>query len=323
LTSAHETNPFPTRRVILVSIAASITTMALKFGAYFLTGSVSLLSDAAESSVNLVAALVAFGALTVAARPADRSHAYGHDKAEYFSSGVEGALILVAAATIIYTAIIRFLHPSPLTDLGPGLVIALVASGINFGVSRFMLRMAKKYDSITLEADAHHLMTDVWTSAGVIAALGVVMFAPPSWSILDPIIAVVVGLNIIRTGVNLIGRSIAGLMDSSLPAGEVAQIEAVIRAKEGPDAIFHGLRTRKSASRRFVDFHLLVPGAITVQAGHDRCKAIEAEICSRLPNTLVTIHVEPQEDGDAWEKEQVGDRADVAQVLGHTDPPKP
>ena len=278
LTTAQKTGLPPTRRVILVSIAASIATMALKFGAYFLTGSVSLLSDAAESSVNLVAALVAFGALTVAARPADPSHNYGHDKAEYFSSGVEGALILVAAATIIYTAISRFLHPAPLNDLGPGLIIALAASGINLGVSRFMLRMAKRHDSITLEADAHHLMTDVWTSVGVVAALGVVMFAPPSWAILDPIIAVVVGLNIIRTGVSLIGRSMAGLMDSSLPVDEAAQIEDAIRAKEGPDAIYHGLRTRKSASRRFVDLHLLVPGAITVQAGHNRCKAIEAEI---------------------------------------------
>jgi cation diffusion facilitator family transporter len=297
----------PTQRVIIVSIAASITTMVLKFGAYFLTGSVSLLSDAAESSVNLVAALVAFVALTIVARPADRLHNFGHDKAEYFSSGVEGGLILVAAVTIIYTAVNRFLHPTPLTDLGLGLVISLVASGINFGVSRFMLRMSKRYDSITLEADAQHLMTDVWTSIGVIAALVVVMFAPPSWAVLDPIIAVIVGLNIIRTGVSLIRRSMAGLMDSSLPAGEVAQIEDAIRANEGPDAIFHGLRTRKSGSRRFIDFHLLVPGVITVQAGHDRCKLIEAEIQGRLPNAMVTIHVEPKEDGDAWEEKQVGD----------------
>ncbi len=230
------------RSVIGLSIAAAILTMLLKFGAYLLTGSVSLLSDAAESSVNLIAALVAFGALTVAARPADRAHNYGHDKAEYFSSGVEGALILVAATTIIYTAVKRFMNPAPLTDLGLGLAISLIASGINFGVSRFMLRSAKRFDSITLEADAHHLMTDVWTSLGVVAALVVVMFAPPQWAVLDPLIAIIVGLNIIRTGVNLIRRSMAGLMDASLPAGEVAQIEEAIRAKEGPDAIFHGLR---------------------------------------------------------------------------------
>jgi cation diffusion facilitator family transporter len=307
ISPAKRTGLSPTQRVIIVSIAASITTMVLKFGAYFLTGSVSLLSDAAESSVNLVAALVAFVALTIVARPADREHNFGHDKAEYFSSGVEGALILVAAATIIYTAVKRFLNPVPLTDLGLGLVISLVASGINFGVSRFMLRSAKRFDSITLEADAHHLMTDVWTSVGVVAALAVVMFAPPSWAVLDPIIAVIVGLNIIRTGVSLIRRSMAGMMDSSLPAAEVAQLEDAIRAKEGPDAIFHGLRTRKSGSRRFIEFHLLVPGDTSVQTGHDRCKVIEAEIESRLANTLVTIHVEPKEDGDAWEEEHVGD----------------
>jgi len=168
-----------TQRVALVSIGAAITTMALKFGAYLLTGSVSLLSDAAESTVNLVAALVAFGALTVVARPADEEYRYGYDKAEYFSSGVEGALILVAAVTIIYTAVKRFLNPAPLTDLGLGLAISLVASGINYGVARFMFRKAEEYDSITLEADAHHLMTDVWTSVGVVAGLVVVMLAPP------------------------------------------------------------------------------------------------------------------------------------------------
>jgi cation diffusion facilitator family transporter len=285
------------RRVILVSIGASIVTMLLKFGAYLLTGSVSLLSDAAESSVNLVAALVAFVALTIVARPADESYRYGYDKAEYFSSGVEGTLILVAAITIIYTAVNRFLNPAPLTDLGLGLAISLVASGINFGVSRFMFRMGEKYDSITLEADAHHLMTDVWTSVGVVAALGVVMLAPPSWAILDPLIALVVGLNIIRTGVSLIKRSAAGLMDISLPVDEMDQIEEIIREKEGVNAVYHKFRTRKSASRRYVEFHLLMPGALSVQAAHDRCTAIETEIRSRLPKTRVTIHVEPAETG--------------------------
>ena len=285
------------RRVILISIAAAIVTMVLKFGAYLLTGSVSLLSDAAESSVNLIAASVAFVALTIAARPADENYRYGYDKAEYFSSGVEGALILVAAMTIIYTAIKRFLNPVPLTDLGLGLAISLVASGINFGVSRFMFHKAEEFDSITLEADAQHLMTDVWTSVGVVAALLVVMFAPPSWAILDPLIALVLGLNIIRTGISLLRRSAAGLMDVTLPAEEMDQIEEVLREKEGPDVIYHKLLTRKSASRRYIEFHLLVPGAITVRAAHDRCTEIEAEIRRRLPKTRVTIHVEPKETG--------------------------
>jgi cation diffusion facilitator family transporter len=285
----------PSRRVILLSIVASIVTMALKVGAYVFTGSVSLLSDAMESSVNLAAALVAFIALTVADRPADQSHAYGHDKAEYFSSGVEGALILVAAMLIIYTAVRRFLHPTALTDLGLGLTIALIASGVNFGVSRFMLRMAKRYDSISLEADAQHLMTDVWTSVGVVLALGIVALAPPRWTILDPIIAVVVGLNIIHTGVSLIRRSMAGLMDSSLSESEIRQIEEAIYESMDSGTAFHSLRTRKSGSRRFVDLHVTVPGDLPVTEGHDRCERIEAAIGKRLPKTSVTTHLEPDQ----------------------------
>ena len=287
----------PTQRVIMVSIGAAIATFLLNFGAEMRTHPVGLIPDAAESSVNLVAALVAFGALTIVARPADESYRYGYDKAEYFSSGVEGSLILVAAVTIIYAAIKRFLNPAPLTDLGLGLAISLVASGINFGVSRFMFRKAEQYDSITLEADAHHLMTDVWTSVGVVAALVVVNFAPPSWAILDPIVAMVVGLNIIRTGVNLIKRSAAGLMDISLPVEEMDQIEEVLREKEGRDVVYHKFRTRKSASRRYVEFHLLMPGDLSVRTAHDRCTAIETEIRSRLPKTRVTIHIEPKETG--------------------------
>jgi cation diffusion facilitator family transporter len=285
----------PTHRVILLSICASIVTMALKMAAYAFTGSVSLLSDAMESSVNLVAALVAFMALTVADRPADQSHAYGHDKAEYFSSGVEGALILVAAILIIYTAVQRFLHPAPLADLGIGLTIALLASGINFGVSRYMLHIAKRYDSITLEADAQHLMTDVWTSVGVVAALGVVTLTPPKWAILDPIIAVLVGLNIIYTGVNLIKRSMAGLMDGSLSEQELKQIDDAIRESLAPDTKFHSLRTRKSGSRRFVDLHVTVPGNLSITEGHDRCETIEEAIRSRLPKTSVATHLEPED----------------------------
>jgi cation diffusion facilitator family transporter len=283
----------PTRRIILLSIAASIVTMALKIGAYLFTGSVSLLSDAMESSVNLIAASVAFIAITVADRPADRSHAYGHDKAEYFSSGVEGSLILVAAVLIIYTAVQRFMHPSPLIDLGLGLTIAIIASGINFGVSRFMLRAAKRYDSISLEADAQHLMTDVWTSVGVVAALGVVALTPPKWIILDPIIAILVGLNIIYTGVILIKRSMAGLMDSSLSEPEIQQIQEAIRNALDPGTSFHSLRTRKSGSRRFADLHVTVPGDLSVTEGHDRCERIEAAIECTLPKAFISTHLEP------------------------------
>jgi cation diffusion facilitator family transporter len=285
----------PPRRVILLSIGASVVTMVLKLGAFILTGSVSLLSDAMESSVNLIAALIAFIALNIADRPADRSHAYGHEKAEYFSSGFEGSLILVAAALIIYTAVERFLHPSTLTDLGLGLAVAVVASVINLGVSRFMLKTAKRYDSITLEADAQHLMTDVWTSAGVVAALLIVVFVP-RWSFLDPAIAILVGLNIIRTGISLIKRSIGGLMDSSLPGAEVQQIEQSIRAVLDDGVFYHSLRTRKSGSRRFVELHVTVPGDMSVTEGHDFCERIEAAVGNSLPKTSVSTHLEPSEE---------------------------
>ncbi|MBZ0093095.1 MAG: cation diffusion facilitator family transporter [Sulfuricellaceae bacterium] len=279
-----------------LSIGASILTLVLKFGAYYLTGSVSLLSDAAESLVNLTAGLVAFAALTVAARPADASHAYGHDKAEYFSSATEGGLILIAAVSIIYAAVERFIHPAPLSQLGVGLAISLMAAAVNYGVARVMLLVARQHDSITVEADARHLMTDVWTSVGVVGGLAVVMFAPPSWQVLDPLMAVAVGLNIVRTGFDLLRRSWRGLMDESLPADELALIEAAIKEALPPVATFHDLRTRKSGPRRFIECHVLVPGAITVSRSHALCDAIEAAIAARLRNTSVTIHVEPMEE---------------------------
>jgi cation diffusion facilitator family transporter len=284
------------QRMALLSIAASLVTMALKFGAWYLTDSVSLFSDAAESLVNLAGGLVAFGALTIAARPADDDHAYGHDKAEYFSSGVEGALIMVAAVSIIYAAVERFFHPQMLHDLGPGLLASFLAALVNFATARVLLTVAAKRDSITLEADAKHLMTDVWTSAGVLGGLVVVMFAPPSWQILDPIMAVAVALNIVVTGTGLMRRSMAGLMDSSLPQDEVRRIQAEVQALLPPGAAFGRLRTRKAGSRRFIEFNLLLPGATSVSEAHALCDRMEAVIEAALPKTLVTIHVEPQEN---------------------------
>lgn len=285
----------PAQRMAGLSIGASLITMGLKFAAYFLTGSISLFSDAAESLVNLVGGLVAFAALTIAARPADEDHTYGHDKAEYFSSGAEGALILVAAISIIYTAIERFLHPMVLHDLGSGLLVSLVAAVVNFVTARVMLRFALQNDSITLEADARHLLTDVWTSVGVLGGLSVVMLAPPSWQILDPIMAVVVGLNIVATAVGLLRRSISGLMDASLPAAEVGRIEDAVRSLLPPGASFHSLRTRKAGPHRFIEFHLLLPGEASVAESHTLCDRIEAAIAESLPRTSVTIHVEPPE----------------------------
>jgi cation diffusion facilitator family transporter len=288
------------RRMAYLSVAAALVTMGLKFLAFWLTGSVSLLSDAAESSVNLLAGLIALAAITVAHRPADEDHAYGHDKAEYFSSGAEGALILVAAATIAYAAIERLANPAPLADLGPGLLVATAAAGVNWVVATVMLRVGRRYDSITIEADAHHLMTDVWTSGGVIAGLLVVLLSP-SWAILDPLIACVVAIKIVYTGVDLVRRSVHGLMDVALPPAERAIIDEALREACGSGAAWHNLRTRKSGSRRFIDLHLTVPGATTVQAAHDLCNGIEAAIEGRLANVHTTIHVEPEEDASSWE----------------------
>jgi cation diffusion facilitator family transporter len=293
-----------TRRVALLSVGAAIVTLLLKFGAYFLTGSVGLLSDAIESFVNLAAALIAFTAITIAGRPPDSNHTYGHDKAEYFSSGAEGTLILIAAGSIIFSAVHRLLNPVPLENLGIGGAIALLASAINFGVSRIMLRVARQEDSIALEADAHHLMTDVWTSVGVV--VGILLVGITGWQVLDPLIAIAVAINIIWMGVQLLRRSTAGLMDVTLPGGEVAVIQSAINRVAGAETPYHALRTRKSGSRRFIDFHLLMPGQTTVQESHDLISEIEAAIEQDLPNTYVTIHVEPREDAASWDGDIVG-----------------
>lgn len=293
-----------TRRVALLSIAAALITLVLKFGAYFLTRSVGLLSDAVESLVNLTAAIIAFTALSVADRPPDDNHAYGHDKAEYFSSGAEGTLILAAAVSIMGSAVYRLLHPAALENLGIGSAVALAASLVNFGVSRVMLGVARRVDSIALEADAKHLMTDVWTSVGVV--MGILLVKLTGWQALDPLIAIAVGLNILWIGVQLLRRATNGLMDLTLPDAEIAAIQSAINDAAGPATPYHALRTRKSGPRRFIDFHLLVPGQTTVQAAHDLASAVERAIEQKLPNTLVTIHVEPREDEASWDGHLVG-----------------
>jgi cation diffusion facilitator family transporter len=282
------------RRMAMLSIATSFATIALKFGAYFLTGSVSLWSDALESLVNLAAGLVALGALTVADRPADDRHTFGHDKAEYFSSGVEGALILVAAISIIWSAGQRLLAPQPLSNLGPGMLVAFLAGAMNFATARVMLKVARQHDSITIEADAKHLLTDVWTSVGILAGLLVVTWMP-QWSILDPLMALAVGVHIIVTGVVLLRRSADGLMDVALPPNEIGKAEMLIAAELPAGTSYHALRTRKSGSRRFLEFHLLVPGSTTVAASHDLCDRLESALTGHLPKAQVTIHVEPNE----------------------------
>ena len=282
------------RQMALLSIATSLATLALKFGAYFLTNSVSLLSDALEALVNLAAGIIALAALTIAETPADDRHTYGHDKAEYFSSGVEGTLILVAALSIIYAAWDRFQHPAPLANLGPGIIVGLLAAAMNYATARLMLNVARKHDSITIEADARHLLTDVWTSGGVLGGLLIILFVP-QWHVLDPLIAIGVALHIIYTGIGLLRRSVDGLMDTALSPHEIRETEQLIRAELPTGTTFHALRTRKSGARRFIEFHLLVPGEMSVNESHVLCDRIEESITGQLAKASVTIHVEPQE----------------------------
>jgi cation diffusion facilitator family transporter len=282
-------------RFAWLSIGAALATIALKSAAYLLTGSVGLLSDAIESLVNLAGAVLALVMLTIAARPADESHVYGHSKAEYFASVTEGLLILFAAAGIISTAIGRLLQPRELEQLGTGLAVSVAASIINFVVARILLREGKQRRSITLEADAHHLMTDVWTSMGVIG--GVAIAGATGWNILDPLIAIVVAINIIWTGIQLVRRSVSGLMDAALPGQEIQLIEDVMERYRGKGVDFHALRTRQAAARRFISVHILVPGDWTVHDAHHVAEDFESDIRQAL-GSVVTVftHLEPAED---------------------------
>jgi cation diffusion facilitator family transporter len=286
-------------RFAWLSIGAAVATIALKTAAWWLTGSVGLLSDALESVVNLVAAVLTLGMLTVAARPPDDDHAYGHAKAEYFASGAEGALILLAAGSIAWTAVQRLLAPQPIEQVGLGLAVSVVASLVNLGVSRVLLAAGRRHHSIALEADAHHLLTDVWTSAGVVAAVGLV--ALTGWQVLDPLIAIVVAANIVWTGVQLMRRSAQGLLDAALAPDEQAALRAVLDRYEGPETRFHAVRTRQAASRRFASMHVLVPGDWTVRRGHDLLERLEAEIRAAIPNATVLTHLEALEDPAAWQ----------------------
>jgi cation diffusion facilitator family transporter len=282
-------------RFAWLSIGAALATITLKTAAYLLTGSVGLLSDAIESLVNLAGAVMALLMLTIAARPADESHVYGHSKAEYFASLVEGTLILGAAAWIIATAISRLLHPQELQDLRIGLVVSAIASLINFTVARILLDQGRKQNSITLEADAQHLMTDVWTSVGVIA--GVAIAGLTGWTVIDPILAIAVALNILWTGFQLIRRSVQGLMDAALPEQERVLIEEVMKVYMDKGVHFHALRTRQAAARRFISVHMLVPGEWTVHDAHHIAEDFEADIRLALGGVVtVSTHLEPVED---------------------------
>jgi cation diffusion facilitator family transporter len=286
-------------RFAWLSIAAACVTIGLKGGAYLLTGSVGLLSDALESLVNLVAAVVALVALTVAAREAHEEHAFGHEKAEYFSSGIEGGLILLAAFSIIVTAVQRLLHPEPVSSLGAGLAVSTLASLINLGVAIQLRRAGSAYESITLEADAQHLMTDVWTSAGVLIGVGAVGLT--GWEWLDPGVALLVAANIIHSGLQLVRRAALGLLDTAIPLAERAAVQAVLDRYVDRGIRWHALRTRHAGARRFISVHVLVPDDWTVRRGHDLLEAIERDVRVAVRGATVFTHLEPLEDPTAWD----------------------
>lgn len=288
------------RRALLIgvlrwSVLVALTTIALKLAAWAVTGSVGLLSDAAESGVNLVAAIVALVVVGVAARPPDEDHAYGHDKADYFSAGFEGGLILLAAGTIGYAAINRLLDPLPIEDVGVGVVLSLVAAALNFVMARRLMRVGAAEDSLVLTADGKHLMADVWTTGGVVIGIGLV--AATGWNVLDPIIALLVAANIVFTGAQLVRRSAGGLMDRALEPGELDRIDRVLTAMTSDEVHFHAVRTRRSGRRAFISTHVLVPGEWSVQRGHDLAELVEARLAAEFdgPATVFT-HLEPAED---------------------------
>lgn len=291
-------------RFAWLSIATAIATIGLKTGAYLVTGSVGLLSDAAESLVNLVAAIVALIALRVAAAPHDAEHHFGHTKAEYFAAALEGLLIFLAAAYILWTAFQRLLEPRPLENVGVGLLISVAAAALNGIVAWVLIRAGRQHRSITLEADGKHLLTDVWTSVGVVVA--VLLVGVSGWLILDPIVAILVGLNIIWTGYGLINRSLNALLDHSMPREDNERLLGILEQMQSDQVRIHTIRTRVAGHQEYISMHVLVPGVWSVQRGHDLLEDIEGRIRDAFPNSEVFTHLEPIEDPRAYEGEYPG-----------------
>jgi len=290
-------------RFAWISIFAALVTIGLKGTAWLMTGSVGLLSDAVESLVNLAGGFMALAMLTIAARPPDEDHAYGHGKAEYFSSGVEGTLILLAAVSIGWAAVGRLINPQPLEQIGAGLLVATAASLVNLGVALLLRRTARRHNSITLEANAQHLLTDVWTSVGVVVGVGAV--ALTHWELLDPIVALVVAANIVWTGVKIVRRSVSGLMDKAIATEDVAAVQKALDVFRGEGVQFHALITRQAGAQKFVSVHVLVPGDWTVKRGHKLLDQIESDIRHAVPGALMFTHLEPLDDPASWADEKL------------------
>ncbi|MDO5503588.1 MAG: cation diffusion facilitator family transporter [Actinomycetia bacterium] len=302
--SSHAHAPRTSRqnltRYAWLAIATALVTITLKFAAYLITGSVGLLSDAAESVVNLVAAFVALIALHVAAKPPDDNHHFGHSKAEYFSAAVEGIMIFVAALVIIFAAVRRFLNPQELEQVGLGLAISIVAAVINGVVAVILIRAGRRHRSITLEADGRHLMTDLITSVGVVVGVGLV--ALTGWLRLDPIVAFLVGCNIVVTGWQLVRRSVDGLMDHTMSAADNARLATLLHTFASDEVHFHGIRTREAGAEKHVSMHVLVPGHWSVQQGHDLLERVEHAVREEFDLCEVDTHLEPLEDPRSYEE---------------------
>ncbi len=303
---------------ILLSLLAAVLTLALKSSAYFLTGSVGLLSDAVESLVNLMAAATAYLSLLYAARPVDESHTYGHEKIEFFSSGLEGVLIVAAAAAIAWYAVQRMIAPQPLHPAGLGLILAVLAAVINGAAAVVLLRAGRKHGSIVLEADGRHLLADVWTGIAVLAGLGLVWLT--GVHLFDSLVALGLAGYILWTGFDLIRRSFNGLMDHALPMREQAAVRSAIERHLGENMDYHALRTRQAGRRRFVDFHLLVPGQLTVQQAHTLTGAIEESVRGVLPELEVTVHIEPIEDSSAWRNSALVPLEEARRKMSRSEP---
>lgn len=299
--TAPDSAPGLLTRYAWLSIGAAAVILGLKTAAWAITGSVGLLSDAVESLVNLAGGILALAMLSIAARPADEDHAYGHGKAEYFSSGLEGGMIVIAAMGIAIAAVLRLLTPQPLAAVPPGLAVTMVASLLNWAVARVLLHAGRQHHSITLEANAHHLLSDVWTSAAVV--LGVALVALTGWWWLDPVVALLVAGRISWTGADIVRRSIGGLMDTALSGADLEAVRRVLQRYEQHGVQFHALRTRQAGARKFVSVHVLVPGQWTVQRGHELLDRIEADIRQAHPHCTVFTHLESLDDPASWDDE--------------------
>lgn len=295
--------------MITISIAAAVLTIGLKFAAWALTGSIGLLSDAAESVINLVAAAVALIVVLWATRPADEDHTYGHEKADYLAAGFEGALVVLAAVTIAWAAINRLLHPAELESLGVGIALTLVATLVNLVVARALIRVGREETSAVLDADGRHLMTDVWTGSGVVAGVALVWLT--GWHTLDPLIALAVAANIVRTGVSLVREALGGLMDRALPEEDLATVNHILDLYTSEEIGFHALRTRAAGRRSFISVHVLVPGHWSVQEGHDLAERLEQDLRAQFEQATIFTHLEPLEDPASFEDTAL-DRGDEA-----------